>query len=66
VEASLGGKTMAYQIEKKTRMFIDEILKYTCAQFNSNGQRWVYFDMEVEMRLFQEVIRPDYQMMRKA
>jgi len=57
---------MAYQIEMKTRMFINEILKYTCARFHSNGQRWVYFDMEVEMRLFQEVIRPDYQMMRKA
>ena len=67
VEACLGGKQKAYAIERKTRMFIDEILKYLCLHFNTgdfkNEGNCVYIEMEAELRLFGEVIRPDYQLM---
>lgn len=29
-EAFLGGKDLCYQKEKKTRIFIDEVLKFVC------------------------------------
>lgn len=65
VEKCLGGRLKAYAIEKKTRMFVDQVLKYICEQLNSfSKEAQVYIDMEVEMKLFNEIIRPDYQIMR--
>lgn len=47
-------------------MFADEVLKYVCSQFNTGDSTSVYLDMENEVRLFRETIRPDYQIMRAA
>jgi len=67
VEACLGGKPKAFAIERKTRMFIDEILKHLFHRFNCddfrNSGNCVYIEMEAELRLFSETIRPDYQLM---
>lgn len=68
VKEMLGGKQKAYSIEPKTRMFIDEILKVVSQKVNSQlseGQK-LFVDMEVEMRLFNEIIRPDYQLMLQS
>ena len=79
----LGGKTKCYTIEKKTRVFIDEILQHVCEQisgprhllFEENESDTndvedlltecpVYTDMEIELKMFGEIIKPDYALMR--
>lgn len=64
----LGGVNNCYNIEKKTRIFIDEILKFVCSTFNSSDETAkrpiIYTDMEVELKIFGELIKPDYQIMR--
>jgi hypothetical protein len=65
VEVALGGKKKAYAIERKTRMFIDEILKHLSTKFNDGAKKIlkktkVYIEMENEIRLYGETIRPDY------
>ena len=59
VEKALGGRSKAYAIERKTRMFVDEILKSLCERLSS-PEYSVYIEMEAELRLFNETIRPDY------
>ena len=66
VEKCLGGPRKAYHIEKKTRWFVDQVLRFVTEQFNTQEMPEIYIDMEVELRLFHEVIKPDYQVMRSA
>lgn len=60
----LGGLDKCFTIEKKSRIFIDEVLKYVCSKFTQNsGVRdtpVIYTDMEVELKIFNETIMPDY------
>ena len=70
MEVALGGKKKAYAIERKTRMFIDEILKHLSTKFNDGAKKIlkktsVYIEMENEIRLYGETIRPDYQLMHR-
>ena len=39
VEISLGGPQKAYTIERKTRMFVDEIFKSICMTLSSSGRK---------------------------
>ena len=47
-------------------MFIDEILKAVCAKLNHENKYPIYIEMEAELRVFNEVIRPDYQLMLQS
>lgn len=64
--AWLGGNKHCYSIEKKTRIFVDEVLKFAFAQFQCLDQDYqiIRTDMEVELKVFGEIIKPDYQVMR--
>ena len=52
VEKCLGGPRKAYHIEKKTRLFVDQVLRFVTEQFNTQSTPQIYIDMEVELRLF--------------
>ena len=59
-ESFLGGNEHCYKNEKKTRTFVDEVLKFVC-----NYVPEVYTDMETEIKPFGETRRPDYCIMRR-
>jgi len=67
VEVALGGKKKCYNIERKTRMFMDEILKHYTKLKNGahKDTNHVFIEVENEVRLYGELIRPDYQLMHK-
>jgi len=67
--AWLGGFEKCFSREKKTRTYIDPILKYVCKKFMPPNHELnleeavppkVYTDMEVELKVFNETVRPDY------
>jgi hypothetical protein len=57
----LGGFKNCFSIEKKTRTFIDIVLKSAFDSYRGV----IYTDMECELKLFNELIKPDYQVMRQ-
>lgn len=61
----MGGRDRCYSIEKKTRIFVDEVLKFVCKNINNgDADPIVYTDVETEIVLFSKTIRPDYCIMR--
>ena len=65
----LGGFEKCFSREKKTRTYIDPILKYVCNRFVPPNyelnleevfQPKIYTDMEVELKVFNETVKPDY------
>jgi hypothetical protein len=45
-------------------MFVDQVLKFVSQRINTGDNAVFYIDMEVELKMFNEIIRPDYQVMR--
>lgn len=63
----LGGQPNCFSIEKKTRIFIDAVLMFVCSQLNNDSVDFtVYLDMEVELEVFNQMVKPDYQIMRRS
>jgi hypothetical protein len=63
----LGGQPHCFSIEKKTRIFVDAVLMFVCSQLNNNSEEpTVYVDMEVELEVFNQMVKPDYQIMRRC
>lgn len=46
-------------------MFVDQVLKFVSQQVNTGAHTSIYIDMEVEYKLFNDVIKPDYLIMSK-
>lgn len=60
--AWLGGNRHCYSIEKKTRVFVDTVLMFVFKNFQclESDQQIIRTDMEVELKIFGEIVKPDY------